>query len=365
MQAEGVPQGEELAVLEPLVDQGLPPEILTEPAVCAAGQRRDASLTAATCARPRRLLDEAGWAVGDDGMRRNAKGETLTVEFIDDSPVLRAVINPYVENLRAIGVDAKFTLVDAAQMQQRHAQDFDFDIVPGRFAMSFSPSIELRQFFTTRNPPTAKGSPNLSGIADPGGGCADRDGDRSRRPARSWTRGRKALDRVLRQKRYLGAATGTSGKYLVAYWDMFGTPASMPPYARAMSTSGGTTQRKARSAACQEQRRRSCAEMGAYILRRLAADHPDAVRDHGHQLRPDPVRARRPDRAGSRPAGRRRRCASRPSRAAAMPGRRRTSAGGGRRALHRRRAGLPPEFIAELEKQFGFDKPPLAALPRS
>ena len=34
-----------------------------------------------------------------------------------------------------------------------------------------------------------------------------------------------------------------------------------------------------------------------------------------------------------------------------------------RRATTTAPQGLPPEFIAELEKQFGFDKPPLAALP--
>ena len=38
------------------------------------------------------------------------------------------------------------------------------------------------------------------------------------------------------------------------------------------------------------------------------------------------------------------------------------TAGGGGSEYHGAE-GLPPEFIAELEKQFGFDKPPLTALP--
>ncbi len=42
------------------------------------------------------------------------------------------------------------------------------------------------------------------------------------------------------------------------------------------------------------------------------------------------------------------------------------NSGGGDAALnskYRGAQGLPPEFIADLEKQFGFDKPRLAALP--
>ena len=43
-----------------------------------------------------------------------------------------------------------------------------------------------------------------------------------------------------------------------------------------------------------------------------------------------------------------------------------SDAGSGDAAIgskYRGAQGLPPEFIAELEKQFGFDKPALAALP--
>ena len=52
-------------------------------------------------------------------MRRNAKGETLRVEFLNDSQTFDRVINPYVENLRALGVDALMTQVDDAQMESR------------------------------------------------------------------------------------------------------------------------------------------------------------------------------------------------------------------------------------------------------
>jgi hypothetical protein len=47
------------------------------------------------------LLDEAGWEVGADGLRRNAAGETLlTVEFLNNSAAFERIILPYVENLK-------------------------------------------------------------------------------------------------------------------------------------------------------------------------------------------------------------------------------------------------------------------------
>ena len=51
-----------------------------------AGSRATSQLDRGNLRKASALLDEAGWAVGDDGMRRNAKGETLTVEFLNDSP---------------------------------------------------------------------------------------------------------------------------------------------------------------------------------------------------------------------------------------------------------------------------------------
>ena len=77
MQAEGVPEGEELALLEEFRDR-LPPEIFTEPAWSPpVGSKQQTDRAAVR--RASRLLDEAGWTVGPDGMRRNAEGQTLTI----------------------------------------------------------------------------------------------------------------------------------------------------------------------------------------------------------------------------------------------------------------------------------------------
>jgi microcin C transport system substrate-binding protein len=230
MQAEGIPEGEELAVLEPFRDR-LPPEIFTEPAFSPAVQGRSQTDRAAL-RRASRLLDEAGWTVGADGKRRNSAGEVLTLRFADDSPAMERVINPYVANLRRLGIDASYTQIDAAQMQQRQ-EDFDYDIMPTRFMMSLSPSIELRQLFSSEAADTP-GSANVSGIADPVVDALVEKVIQAETRDEMEVRVR-ALDRVLRSK-HIWVPNWYSGKYLVAYWDVFGRPETKPPYARGDTT---------------------------------------------------------------------------------------------------------------------------------
>ena len=84
------------------------------------------------------------------------------------------------KNLKLLGIDARIRMVDAAQYQQR-LKDFDFDITTQRYVMRNTPGVELGAI-SARRRPTMGGSLNLAGIADPGGRCADRAGDRRQEP---------------------------------------------------------------------------------------------------------------------------------------------------------------------------------------
>jgi microcin C transport system substrate-binding protein len=226
MQAEDLPQGEELAVLERFRDR-LAPEIFTEPAfVPAAGgpQPNDRRMARRAAA----LLEEAGWIVGPDGMRRNAAGEVLELEILDDNPAFRRIVDPYVANLRAAGIDARYEVIDAAQMQQRQ-KDFDYDMTPGRLVMALSPSVELRSLLGSQGA-AAAGTLNLAGVADPvvDGLIEEIIAATTRDEMEARVR---ALDRVLRAQ-HIWVPNWYSGSYLVAYWDLFGRPAVQPPYAR-------------------------------------------------------------------------------------------------------------------------------------
>ena len=228
LEPEGPPSPEEVAILKPLVDEGLlPASILTDPPVPAptSGERQldRGNLRAASA-----LLDEAGWIVGDDGLRRNAEGEVLRVEFLNDSPSFDRVITPYVENLKALGVDAVLTGIDNAQMEARtRPPEYDFDIIVGNARSGYISGSELKQFYGSE---TADVSAfNLMGLKSP---AVDRmiEVVMAAKSMDELTVATKAMDRVLRAERFWVPQWYKSNHW-VAYLDMYDRPANLPPYA--------------------------------------------------------------------------------------------------------------------------------------
>ena len=226
--AEGAPTEGELAILKPLVDEGLlPASILTDAAVMApsSGERQ---LDRKNLREASALLDAAGWTVGDDGLRRNAKGETLRVEFLNDSPTFDRVILPFIENLKALGVDAILTGVDNAQMESRtRPPSYDFDIIVGNARSGYISGSELMQFYGAD---TADVSAfNLMGLKSP---AADRviQTVMAAKSMDELTTATKALDRVLRAERFWVPQWYKASSW-VAYLDQYSYPANLPPYA--------------------------------------------------------------------------------------------------------------------------------------
>ena len=229
MAATGTPSPQELPYLQPLIDQGLlSADILTEDAVMAPVSTPDRAMDRKNLRKASALLDEAGWTVGDDGMRRNEKGETLKVEFLEDSPAFERVISPYVENLRALGVDASLNMIDPAQMSNRtDPPNFDFDIIVGNLVNGYEPGAEMKQGYASV---TADNSTrNRMGLGDP---AVDKLLD-NLEPAKSREEldaAAKALDRVLRHIRFW-IPNWYNPNYFVAYYNQYDHPATLPPYA--------------------------------------------------------------------------------------------------------------------------------------
>ena len=225
MQAAGKPSPAELALLEPLADQ-LPPGVLDDPAYVppvsdGSGRNRKALRQAA------RLLDEAGWPVRD-GLRRNGKGETLSIEFLESSPAFERITVPYIKNLRKIGIDARHRRVDAAQYKQR-IDTFDFDIVVDRKVMRLTPGVELRDYFHSASA-NSEGSDNYAGVASPVVDALIDSIERATGRAR-LADAVKALDRVLRAM-HIWVPQWHKGSHTMAYWDIYARPAARPQYAR-------------------------------------------------------------------------------------------------------------------------------------
>lgn len=228
MEASGVPSPEEVVLLQPLVDEGLlDASILTDEPVMppVSGDRQ---LDRGNLRKASALLAEAGWVVGDDGMRRNAKGEVLRIEFLEDSPTFDRVINPFVENLRSLGVDAVLTRVDNAQMEDRtRPPKYDFDITNHFNQTGYFSGTELKQYYGSETADVS--SFNAMGLKSK---AVDRMVDivLAANSLDSLTTATKALDRVMRLERF-GIFQWFKAKHTVAYYDIFEHPETLPPYA--------------------------------------------------------------------------------------------------------------------------------------
>ena len=221
--ASGLPTPEELALLAPYKDH-LPPGVLEQEAVMAPISG-DNQLDRGNLRKASKLLDEAGWVTGDDGKRRNDKGDLLTVEFLDQDPSFDRVINPYVENLIKLGIDAKLSRVDDAQYTRR-TRSFDFDVITHQLPTGEEPGAGLKQYFGSEG---AKDAFNEMGLADPTVDALITKVLEAPNRA-DLAVAVKALDRTMRAMHFW-VPEWFKNTHTVAYYDMYEHPATMPPYA--------------------------------------------------------------------------------------------------------------------------------------
>lgn len=220
LEAAGPPSPAELALLEP-VAADLPEGILTEDAVTTptSGARQ---LDRANSRRAAQLLDAAGWATGADGMRRNAAGETLRVEFLDHNQSFDRIVNPFVENLRAIGVDAVLSRVDPSELTTR-TRSHDFDIVRDSLGNGYAVGGGTSQAFGTEFKddvfnPMGLANPAIDALIEIASDATTEEENRV---------GIAALDRALRSLRFW-IPQWYRPSHIVAYWDVYGRPETLP-----------------------------------------------------------------------------------------------------------------------------------------
>jgi microcin C transport system substrate-binding protein len=224
MMAQGKPSAAELALLEPFRAR-LPDEVFAEPYLppVSDGSGQDRALLR----KGAQLLKEAGCAI-KDGKLVLPGGERVTVEFLIDEPTFEPHHAPFVKNLAILGIDASVRIVDPVQYRARR-DGFDFDITVDRFGFSSTPGDSLRSFFSSQAAPL-KGSNNLAGIADPAiDALVDAIIAAEKRPA--LVMACRALDRVIRAGRYW-IPHWYKPSHWIAYWDVFGRPATQPRYFR-------------------------------------------------------------------------------------------------------------------------------------
>jgi microcin C transport system substrate-binding protein len=224
--SSGVPQGQELAILE-TVRSEVPPELFTTPytnPVAGAPDKVRANLREAV-----RLMKEAGYEVRDHKLINAKTGEPLTVEFLSEDPSFERVILFYKPSLERLGVTVAVRTVDDAQYENR-LRSWDFDMIVASWAQSLSPGNEQRGYWGSPAADQA-GSRNLVGMKNP---AVDALIERvifakNRDELLAAT---KALDRVLLWNFYV-VPQWTYGRVRTARWDRFGRPNELPKYGAA------------------------------------------------------------------------------------------------------------------------------------
>ncbi len=152
--ASGVPQGEELDILEEF-KKDLPPQVFGEAYQSPSGNVRDNQRKAIA------LLKEAGWTYKKQKLQ-NAKGEGMLLEILLSDPNEEKIALEFSRSLKKIGVDVRVRTVDSAQFTGR-LEDFDYDIVLFRWINSLSPGNEQVNYWGKVSAVT-NGARNYAGI---------------------------------------------------------------------------------------------------------------------------------------------------------------------------------------------------------
>jgi microcin C transport system substrate-binding protein len=224
--SSGLPQGEELKILEPLRDK-VPPEVFTTAyanPVAGTPEKVRANLREGM-----RLMAEAGYEVRDHKQVNVRTGEALSVEILSttsDPLGAERFILFYKPSLVRLGIDVSVRSVDEIQYENR-LRSFDFDMIMVAWPQSLSPGNEQRDLWSSQAADTP-GSRNYVGMKNP---AVDALTERvifakSRGELVAATR---ALDRVLLWNHYV-VPQFTYDKVWAARWDRFGKPDPLPEY---------------------------------------------------------------------------------------------------------------------------------------
>jgi microcin C transport system substrate-binding protein len=226
--SSGLPQGQELEILEKVRDK-VPPEVFTTPYVNPVGG--NAENVRANLREGMRLLKEAGYEVRNQKQVNAKTGEALSVEILTQTtdPASERIMLFYRPSLERLGVAVTVRPVDDAQYENR-LRNWDFDMFTASWPESLSPGNEQRDFWGSHAADTP-GSRNYIGIKN---SAVDALIDqvifaKSRDELVAAT---KALDRVLLWNHFV-VPQFTYDKSRTARWDRFGRPDPLPKYAAA------------------------------------------------------------------------------------------------------------------------------------
>ncbi|BCD98880.1 microcin C transport system substrate-binding protein [Marinagarivorans cellulosilyticus] len=221
--AQGTPSKEELALLSPFRDQ-LPPAVFG-PAYRAtetdgSGNNRKQLREA------KKILDEAGYNIINGKLIDPASNKPVEMEIIIRQAGLEKVLNPWIANLKKIGIIVKLRIMDLAQWSNL-LEVYDYDIVWLGFRGVDIPSNEQALLWGSENA-DVEGGANYMGIKNPAIDsiikkliAATNDEER--------IAAARALDRILTHSHYIVPLYHSKTNRL-AFWDKFSYPEKRTTY---------------------------------------------------------------------------------------------------------------------------------------
>jgi microcin C transport system substrate-binding protein len=224
--SSGLPQGQELAILETVRDQ-VPPEVFTKPYTNPVGGNPEAVRN--NLREALRLLKEAGYELRDRRLVNVKTNEPYGVEILVPDPTLERIALFYKPSLERLGMTVSVRSVDDVQYENR-TRSWDFDIIMPLWAESLSPGNEQREFWGSQSA-DEPGSENYVGIKNPAiDALIDKVIFAKNRD--ELIAATHALDRVLLWNHFV-VPQYTYDKERTARWDRFGHPDPMPKYGMA------------------------------------------------------------------------------------------------------------------------------------
>ena len=222
LEAKGLPEGRELELLQTVKD-GIDPAIFTEPATMAHESGKQ-QLDRRNQRQALALLAEAGWKPDATGQIYK-DGKRLQLELLGSDPNMDRYLVPYVDNLKRLGVDARYTRVDPAQYTNRE-RDFDWDMIYDSYLTGLEEGIGLTQRF---------GSDGLGDVFNPAGYATPAVDKLAKAVVDATSYDEmaaavRAIDRIMRRALFV-VPTWYKPDNWVAYYDMFEHPETLPPYA--------------------------------------------------------------------------------------------------------------------------------------
>ena len=219
--SSGIPDEEELKLLEPIRDQ-VPPRVFTEP--YQAPPNQGDGWHRSTLLRAQALFREAGWVTVDNRLVHEDTGEPFHIRLLAVSPALANSFVHYTRVLNRMGITTSIKSPEISNWLYRNRSG-DFDGSAIWFLPDNMPTATIDVWFHSTMADQSYGS-NWANIRDP---AVDHLIERIKtaRDFTEYSAAIRALDRVLLWNFYFipGMAKTKVG---IAHWEKFGQPEPQP-----------------------------------------------------------------------------------------------------------------------------------------